>query len=152
MQIRKWQKKDLPILAEIAKKAMPFPWTLRIFQDCLKMNYVGWVLENEAKIIGFSIILVQAEQVEIINIALLPECQKKGGGSQLLNEIMSYCRDCEIPKINLEVRKSNRPAIAFYRKFGFKEVGLRKNYYPLAEGREDGLLFSMEPSISGVPV
>lgn len=142
MHIRKWQKNDLPRLADIAEKAMPFPWTLRVFQDCLKMNYVGWVIEEERKIIGFSIILVQSEQVEIINIALLPEFQKKGGGRQLLNEILNYCKECEIPKINLEVRKSNRSAIAFYRKFGFKEDGIRKNYYPLAEGREDGLLFS----------
>jgi ribosomal-protein-alanine N-acetyltransferase len=142
MEIRKWQKNDLPRLADIAEKAMPFPWTLRVFQDCLKMNYVGWVIEEERKIIGFSIILVQSEQVEIINIALLPEFQKKGGGRQLLNEILNYCRECEIPKINLEVRKSNRSAITFYRKFGFKEDGIRKNYYPLSEGREDGLLFS----------
>ncbi len=144
MQIKIWHKNDLPRLAEIAEQAMPFPWTLRVFQDCMKMNYVGWVMEHETKIIGFAIILVQPDQVEIINIALLPTHQKQGGGRQLINEIMGYCEECKIPKISLEVRKSNRSAIAFYRQFGFKEVGVRKNYYPLAEGREDGLLFSLE--------
>lgn len=142
MHIRIWHKNDLQKLADIASQAMPFPWTLRVFQDCLKSNYVGWVLEHEHKIVGFSIILVHPEQVEIINIALLPEFQKKGGGRQLLNEVIQYCKACDIVKIHLEVRKSNRSAIAFYRKLGFKEVGLRKNYYPLAQGREDALLFS----------
>jgi ribosomal-protein-alanine acetyltransferase len=142
MSIRTWRKNDLPRLTEIADQAMPFAWNLRVFQDCLKQNYVGWVLEEERKIIGFAIILVQPDQVDIINIALLPSHQKRGGGRQLFTEIMRYCEECKIPNMTLEVRKSNRSAIAFYRKFGFKEVGIRKNYYPLQSGREDGLLFS----------
>lgn len=148
MQVRIWHKNDLQSLADIALQAMPFPWTLRVFQDCLKINYVGWVLEHERKIVGFSIILVHPDQVEIINIAILPKLQKKGGGRQLLNEIISYCRACEINKIQLEVRKSNRSAITFYRKSGFREEGVRKNYYPLAQGREDALLFSLRLTYS----
>lgn len=144
MIIRTWRKNDLPRLAEIAAQAMPFPWTLRVFQDCLKLNYLAWVMEEEQKIVGFAIILVHPDQVEIINIAFLPTHQKQGGGRKLFQQIFQYCQECQISKITLEVRKSNRSAIAFYRKLGFQEAGIRKNYYPLETGREDGLIFDLE--------
>ncbi|MCZ6831549.1 MAG: hypothetical protein O7F73_18545, partial [Gammaproteobacteria bacterium] len=47
----------------------------------------------------------------------------------------------------LEVRCSNGGAIALYRKHGFTEDGVRKNYYPTDGGREDALLMSLNLTV-----
>jgi ribosomal protein S18 acetylase RimI-like enzyme len=47
-------------------------------------------------------------------------------------------------RLLLEVRNSNNAAIALYRKFGFSDDGVRREYYPAADGREDALLMSMQ--------
>jgi len=47
-------------------------------------------------------------------------------------------------KLFLEVRPSNDRAVALYRHFGFRQIGLRKAYYPAAIGREDALVFDKE--------
>ena len=50
----------------------------------------------------------------------------------------------KIKKWFLEVRRSNDPAVALYKKFGFKAVGTRKNYYKTPTGREDALIMVKE--------
>lgn len=142
MQLSTWHKNDLPNLAEIAAKAMPFSWPLKVFYDCLAANYVGWVLKENSKIIGFVIIFVQTEICEIINIAILPSHQHQGLGRQLIEKVIDYCHSMQINQLTLEARKSNTKAIKFYKHFGFKEVGVRKDYYPLETGREDGLILT----------
>ena len=56
----------------------------------------------------------------------------------LLDYIINYCKNINISQINLEVNSNNTIAINLYKKFGFKQVGLRKNYY----SNGDALLFS----------
>ena len=44
----------------------------------------------------------------------------------------------------LEVRPTNVRAIQLYHSFGFKEIGVRKGYYPASFGREDALVFGLD--------
>jgi ribosomal-protein-alanine N-acetyltransferase len=122
MQLNTWHKNDLPKLVEIAAQAMPFSWPLKVFQDCFAADYVGWVLQEDKKIVGFIIIFVQSEFCEIINIAILPSYQHRGLGRQLMAAVQQYCESMQIAKLTLEVRKSNRQAIKFYRQLGFSEA------------------------------
>jgi ribosomal-protein-alanine N-acetyltransferase len=57
---------------------------------------------------------------------------------------MENARQNGARKLFLEVRPSNQRAVALYQHFGFRQIGLRKGYYPAALGREDGLVFDKE--------
>ena len=68
--------------------------------------------------------------------------KRQGIGNELLKKVENISNKFGIKEIFLEVRESNQEAINFYKKNGFIEVGIRKNYYKLYEGREDALIFS----------
>jgi len=86
--------------------------------------------------IAFSLI---ADEMEILNLAVHPEFRRMGLGEALLSESFSICLENNIKKSFLDVKVSNDPALALYRKFGYKKIGVRKRYYP--DTKEDALLF-----------
>lgn len=83
-----------------------------------------------------------AGEMEILNIATHPSHRRKGLAAGLLGAAIGCCRGREARECFLEVRRSNHPAIDLYRKFGFTQVGVRKNYYP--DNNEDALLFRLD--------
>ena len=76
------------------------------------------------------------------NISVAPNMKRQGIGNELLEKVESIANKFGIKEIFLEVRESNKEAISFYKTNEFKEIGLRKNYYKLYDGREDALIFS----------
>ena len=64
-----------------------------------------------------------------MNIVVRKKYRKKGIGKELLEKLISFSKEKNFELINLEVNSKNEPAINLYKKFGFKEVGLRKKYY-----------------------
>ena len=72
-----------------------------------------------------------AGEGDITNIAVSPKYRKQGIASNLLIKLFEMCKTFNCEDITLEVRASNIPAQNLYKKFDFKEEGLRKGYYPL---------------------
>lgn len=97
-----------------------------------------------AAYVAFSCI---AGEMEIMNIGTRPERRRQGLASLLLGEVLTICRREKVELGFLEVRRSNAPAIDLYEKFGFTQVGIRKNYYP--DNNEDALLYRLD--LSGLP-
>jgi ribosomal-protein-alanine N-acetyltransferase len=60
--------------------------------------------------------------------------QNKGYGSKLLDYLIDSATKNDIKNITLEVRKDNENAIYLYKKKGFIEKALRKNYYNGIDG------------------
>lgn len=89
--------------------------------------------------VAFSFI---AQEMEIMNIATHPFHRRKGLAKRLLGEAIEICRRENAQQGFLEVRRSNVGAIDLYKKFGFIQVGTRKNYYP--DNKEDALLFRLD--------
>lgn len=89
--------------------------------------------------VAFSLI---AREMEIMNIATHPEHRRKGHAALLLAKALDTCRREKAQEGFLEVRCTNLGAIDLYKKFGFTQVGTRKNYYP--DNKEDALLFKLE--------
>jgi ribosomal-protein-alanine N-acetyltransferase len=89
--------------------------------------------------VAFSVI---AGEMEIMNIATHPFHRRKGCGARLLGEVLDICRRERVELGFLEVRRSNVGAIDLYEKFGFTQVGVRKNYYP--DNNEDALLYRVD--------
>ncbi|HSW70998.1 MAG TPA: GNAT family N-acetyltransferase, partial [Gammaproteobacteria bacterium] len=84
----------------------------------------------------------------LLNVAVHPNFQHQGFGSQLLQHALVAARLVGALVIYLEVRESNKHAIALYQKMGFLHVGTRENYYPAFNGRENGLIYARKLSES----
>ena len=61
----------------------------------------------------------------------------------MIENLFKECRKKNIHDIFLEVRASNSSAIRLYEKKGFNEIGIRKNYYKIIDGKEDAILMGL---------
>ena len=134
---------DLDAIMEIEIRAYDFPWTQGIFRDCLRVGYCCWCYENDEMIQAYGVMSAAAGESHILNLTVRPESQRQGIGSRLLKHFQQLARRHGADTLMLEVRPSNRNAISLYEKLGFNEIGVRRNYYPAAEGREDALLLAL---------
>lgn len=91
------------------------------------MYYFVAVMEEE--VVGYLCAKTVLDEVDLWYIAVEPECQKKGIASQLLMEFIKCMISQKMQTITLEVRKSNQSAIHLYKKYHFKEISVRKDYY-----------------------
>ncbi len=141
-RLRPMREGDLKQVLAVEQAAYPFPWTRGIFEDCLRVGYSCWVLEEGAQIVGYGVMTVAAGESHILNVCVRPERQREGHGLRLLDHLVALSRRHHADTALLEVRPSNRAALALYRKAGFNEVGVRRGYYPGANGREDALILA----------
>ena len=100
------------------------------------------VLKEAKQVIGFAILSVSTEESHLLNIGLTSSRRGQGLGRELLEKMIMAAEVMGSKKIFLEVRVSNIIAIDLYKASGFKEIGLRKNYYRIKDGREDAILMS----------
>ena len=96
---------------------------------------------TENKIIGYIKIWNIIGESHIEQIGVLNNFRKQGIAEKLLLLSIKYCIDNGSKKILLECRKSNTSAISLYKKYMFKIISVRKNYYPLNKTREDAICF-----------
>ena len=135
-------EQDIDTALDIERESNPFPWTVKNFKDCIEKGYYSLVLKEGMKGIGFAILSVSTEESHLLNIGLTSSKRGQGLGKELLEKIIMAAEVMGSKKIFLEVRISNVIAIDLYKTSGFKEIGLRKNYYRTKEGREDAILMS----------
>ena len=105
-------------------------WSYNILKQELengKSKY--FVAKQENEIVGFAGILLIIDQVNIMNIVVKKDKRNFGIGSLLLEEIIRYSKIHNATSITLEVNEKNIAAIKLYKKYGFKQVGLRRKYY-----------------------
>ena len=98
------------------------------------------VAVSDGNVAGYGGLWNICGEADITDIATHPDFRRVGIGEGILNELISYCKENNCTKINLEVRKSNIPAQRLYEKLGFICDGERKNYY---ENRETAILMSL---------
>ena len=134
---------DLDAVMDIESRAYDFPWTQGIFRDCLRVGYCCWCYENDGFIQGYGVMSVAAGESHILNISVRPESRRQGIGSKLMKHFLQLARRHDADTVMLEVRPSNKLAIKLYEKLGFNEIGVRRNYYPAHQGREDALLLAL---------
>ena len=144
--IRPAQPRDVSVMAEIARSAMLHPWSRAIFGDCFKQDYYGFVItqgELANQVIGFIIVLIQLGECQGLNICVRTARKRCGFGRNLLIHVIDFCKQSQVKKILLEVRCSNQIAMHCYRSVGLKKVAVRRDYYPLNDGREDAFIFRL---------
>ncbi|MDH5190483.1 MAG: ribosomal protein S18-alanine N-acetyltransferase [Gammaproteobacteria bacterium] len=142
--IRPMNEDDLDKVMAIEPYAYEHPWTKGIFRDCLRVGYSCWVIENEqGGIDGYGVMSVGVGEAHILNLTVAPEMQKQGLGKMLLQHFIELARHHALDTMLLEVRPSNKAAVALYVNTGFNEAGVRKDYYPAKQGREDALILAL---------
>lgn len=133
---------DLDQLMRIELAMYPFPWTRRIFEDCLRVGYRCHVGELEGVMAGYGVMSTGAGEAHVLNLCVAREFQRRGVGREILSLLLDEADALEVRDVFLEVRPSNTGAIALYEQMGFNQVGLRKDYYPLTHGREDAFIYA----------
>lgn len=142
VDIRTMNHSDLKQVITIEKKAYPYPWTLGIFRDCLRVGYKTWVMRLDKKVMGYGIVMLSPGEAHILNICIDPDYQRRGLGRYFLQHLIKNSRQTDIDMVMLEVRRSNKHAQQLYQSEGFHELGIRKAYYPAADGREDAIILA----------
>lgn len=135
-------KSDLREIRTIEERNYEFPWSKGIFKDCIKAGYHCRVLQLPDEIGAYGIMSVGAEESHILNLCVHPDWQGRGLARRLLKHLMNLARINGAQTTFLEVRPSNEPALRLYRAAGFCELGVRPNYYPKPNGREDALIMA----------
>jgi ribosomal-protein-alanine N-acetyltransferase len=144
MMIRKLKEDDLPEVAAIESSTQAVPWSDKIFRDCFFAGYPGWVLEQDGRVICFTLISIHGDECHLLNLGVHPQYQRQGFGSQMLVHAINSAKALGAMMIYLEVRETNTRAIALYQKMNFIQIGTRKDYYPAFEGRENGLIYARD--------
>jgi len=141
--IRPMLESDLDQVMENENAAYEFPWTRGIFENNLKRHYAIVAVDNDTQQpLGHALLSVVLDESHVLNIAVAPQGQRRGIGRLMLEDILEHARDNNCLEAFLEVRESNRPAFTLYHSLGFNEIGVRKNYYPAKDGREDAILLA----------
>ena len=142
VQVRSMCHEDLALVSDIERRSYDFPWSHGVFRDCLLAGYQCVVLEREERVAGYAILSIAAGEAHILNLCVDSAHRAHGYGEQLLDEILVRAREAEVEEIFLEVRPSNKTAIALYKKRGFYQVADRPQYYQAQEGHEDAAVLS----------
>jgi len=136
---------ELDDVVEIERLCFPVPWTRQAFADELARPWARLeVLSHRAtgRVVAFCNYWVVADEVQILNVAVHPAWRRRGLAARLVGHMVDQARRGKARVLSLEVRVSNHAAVGLYRRFGFREVGLRPKYY--ADNGEDALLMDLE--------
>lgn len=145
MILRDMTEADLDAVLRIERGVHTHPWTPGNFSDALRSKYQCKVYESETDgMLGFAVMMLAVDEAELLDIAIDSRHQRHGWGGRLLGELFALARRHEMYRMVLEVRASNLAAIRFYRKAGFADIGLRRDYYQAQNGREDAILMGRE--------
>lgn len=137
----------LDTVASVEQSAYEHPWTIGNFSDSLKAGYHARLLTGGApsagQLIGYFVAMQGVEEVHLLNITVAPAHQRQGWAHVMLDALSLWARGEQAQWLWLEVRPSNERAKTLYEHYGFREVGLRRNYYPANAGhREDAIVMS----------
>ncbi|MEH6493779.1 ribosomal protein S18-alanine N-acetyltransferase [Halopseudomonas sp.] len=142
LSFRAMQESDLDAVLAVEFAAFSHPWTRGIFLDCIKSGHECWLVFSGLQQVGHGVVSAAAGESHLLNITIKPESQGNGYGLALLEHLMGRARARDAEVTFLEVRESNRSAASLYERFGFNEIGRRRNYYPAVGGREDALVMA----------
>jgi ribosomal-protein-alanine N-acetyltransferase len=145
VDIRPMTKADLESVLAIEHASFSRPWRYEHFlHEQSSPHSFPLVAVIEGAVGGYVCLMSLFEEGQILNIVVAPHLRGRGIARALLEHAAAIAREKHAEIMTLEVRASNRDAIALYERFGFFRTGIRPKYY---EDAEDALL--MEKSLQG---
>jgi ribosomal-protein-alanine N-acetyltransferase len=151
------QTADLDAVLEIEAVSHLHPWTKGNFTDSLAAGHWAYCIRPQvdraikgsyldpAILWAYCILFPAVDELHLLNITVSPKLRQLGLASRMMAAIEGVAAQQKMPRMILEVRPSNTAAVALYRKLGYEEIGVRKNYYPADPQlgtREDALVMA----------
>lgn len=134
-------ERDLDAVLAIERTTLS-PWSREMVAAELRcadgMRLVAEDGQAGGPIVGWCAARLVAPEAELLKIAVAEERRRQGIGAALLCHLCRVLGDAAIDELFLEVRGRNNPALAFYGRYGFTEIGRRPGYY--SEPKDDALL------------
>ncbi|MFZ5653569.1 MAG: ribosomal protein S18-alanine N-acetyltransferase [Pseudomonadota bacterium] len=140
---------DLDALCALETAASAAPWNRARVRDSLDRHRIVVALApHGARIIGCAALRQVLDEAELLNVLVAPEYRRRGLGRALVEAGAAAVAGARW--LHLEVRAGNAAARALYGGLGFERVGIRRGYYPAADGgREDAVLMRLELGRAG---
>jgi N6-L-threonylcarbamoyladenine synthase/protein kinase Bud32 len=139
-RLRPMRETDVPRVAGIERACFPHPWTNGMFLDeLLQGDLRYWVVaESPWGLLGYAGLMVADGEGHVMNLAVRSDARGRGLGAALLSALVDEALRRGLTRLTLEVRPSNREALALYTQAGFVAVGRRPGYY--SDSGEDGVV------------
>ena len=139
MTIESMTVDDIAQVAEIERQIFSIPWSEKAFRDSMESDNTIYIVAKENdNVAGYAGMYLSFEEGNITNVAVNPLSRRKGIGEKIVRDILNRAYEKGVRDFFLEVRETNSVAIALYEKIGFKEEGIRKNFYD--KPRENALI------------
>ena len=130
MTFREMLVEDLEQVVDIEQNLFSVPWTKEGFLTYLmKKDTMFFVVEEKERILGYCSMMTVLDEGDILNVAVRSDRQKEGIGQFLVDSMLRMADMQGIRLVHLEVRQGNGTARRLYQRLGFKEDGLRRDYY-----------------------
>lgn len=130
----------------IESAAYPHPWSRGNFIDSIVAGYrVCKRVDTEGRWLGYFVAMAGVDETHLLNLTVVPAFERQGHARAMLDELVRWSAERAATRLWLEVRESNERAQALYRRYGFREIGLRRGYYPTGpHGRENAIVMSLD--------
>ncbi|HEX2044840.1 MAG TPA: ribosomal protein S18-alanine N-acetyltransferase [Gaiellaceae bacterium] len=145
IEIRRLTLTDLGDIERIEQRVYPTPWSRSMFAgELAKPASISLgAFTDDGRLLGYLIVSRYVDAWHVMNVAVDTECRRSGVASMLLDRLFELTAGDSRRGYTLEVRVSNRAAIALYERFGFEASGMRRGYY--TDNREDALIMWKDP-------
>ena len=141
LAIRRAARGDVDRVLEIESEGFLHPWSRELVERELEHAWSAMLLAEDGvggPVVGYVVFWVVHDEVHVLNVATALAARRRGVGRALMEAAEGEGRRRGARLSTLEVRRSNEGAIALYLTMGYRQVGVRPNYY--AEEREDALV------------
>jgi ribosomal-protein-alanine N-acetyltransferase len=142
-QIQALIDSEIDSMMLIEQSCHTHPMTHKNMLSCFGGRYFSKGLYIAESLVGFYMAEMAGPDFTLMDICIAPQYQGKGYAKLLIENLIEEANNRSAESIFLEVRVSNLSAIGLYEKCGFNEMGIRKDYYPADNGREDGKLMGL---------
>lgn len=137
--VRPAELRDVHAIQEIDAQVYPTPWSEKLTIDQVTgPRRVHLVVEEQHRVIGHGGIAILDGDAHITTVAIDPVHHRRGLGSVLVTHLLQAAEENGCRAVTLEVRVSNRAAIAMYEKHGLESAGIRPGYY--GDNGEDAMI------------
>ena len=135
--------KELADIARLEEKYFSDAWSEKTLEETFEYDYNHLLMEKrDGRVVGYIIYSDVQGEAELLRIAVDKSYRRHGIAASLMQEMMDELIDCGAERVSLEVRAHNIAAVKLYKRFGFVDIFVRKNYYHDPE--DDALIFQKE--------